>query len=70
MLKAEKLYKTLKTKELWEAPTPEEEKLLALEARFAYLKKRLTNKDQGKDDETANCFPQRSRVEKIMPKRK
>ena len=37
-------YKTMKTKEVWEAPSPEEEKLLALEARFQELKKKFANK--------------------------
>lgn len=44
MEKAANKYKILKTKELWEAPSAEEEKLLALEARFAELKKKFANK--------------------------
>ena len=52
MEKAANKYKILKTKELWEAPSPEEEKLLALEARFAELKKKFANKrKKGSDDE-------------------
>ena len=34
---------------IWEAPSQEEEKLLALEARFAELKKKLANKRKGLD---------------------
>ena len=40
-------FKTLKTKEIWEAPSPEEEKLMALEARFAELKKKFAEKRKG-----------------------
>ena len=38
---ADQKYRTLKSKEIWEAPSPEEEKLIALEARFSELKKKL-----------------------------
>ena len=44
MRKAANKFKTLKTKEIWEAPSPEEEKLLALEARFTKLNKKLAKK--------------------------
>ena len=50
MLKPEKRYKTFKTKELWEAPTPKEENLFALGDRFTELKKKLANKLQVKYD--------------------
>jgi hypothetical protein len=46
---AETKFKILKTKEVWEAPSAEEEQLLALETRFAELKKKLKRKnDDGK----------------------
>jgi hypothetical protein len=40
-------YKILKTKEIWEAPSEEEEKLMALQARFDDLKKKFSNKRKG-----------------------
>ena len=44
MLLASNKYRTMKTKNIWEAPLPEEEKMIALEACFAELKKRLAEK--------------------------
>jgi hypothetical protein len=44
MILAENKYKILKTKEIWEAPSAEKTKLVALEARFAELKKKLADK--------------------------
>ena len=38
MQRAMDKYKLLKTKELWEAPSPEEEKLIALEAKITKVK--------------------------------
>ena len=46
MEKAANKYKILKTKELWEAPSPQEEKLIAMEARLAELKKKFNKKKQ------------------------
>ena len=42
---------------MWEAPTPEEEKVLALESIFAEIKNKLTSKRQGKDDEKSKTNP-------------
>ena len=39
-----------KTNELWESPTPEEDKHFSLEDRFAELEKTLANKHEGKDN--------------------
>ena len=44
MVLAENKYKILKTKEIWEAPSEEEAKLIALEARFTELKKKMADK--------------------------
>jgi len=40
-------HKILKTKEIWEAPSEEEEKLMALQARFDEMKKKFSNKRKG-----------------------
>ena len=42
-------YKIMKTKNIWEAPSPQEEQLLSLEARFVELKKKFANKRKGLD---------------------
>ncbi len=39
-------YTTLKTKELWEAPTLEDVKMLVLEARIDSLNKKLATKNR------------------------
>ena len=40
-------YKILETKEIWEAPSEEEEKLMSLQARFDELKRKFLNKRKG-----------------------
>ena len=44
MEKASNKYNILKTKEIWEAPSAKEEKLIALEEQFYEQKKRVTSK--------------------------
>jgi hypothetical protein len=52
MEQADQKYRTLKDKEIWEAPSAEEEKLIALEARFAELKKKMSEKKSKTKKET------------------
>jgi hypothetical protein len=51
---ADQKYRTLKAKEIWEAPSSEEEKLIALESRVDELKKKLNRykKQDGSDTKT------------------
>lgn len=49
---ADQKFRTLKGKEIWEAPSPEEEKLIALEARLGELRKKFGQaKGKAKDSE-------------------
>jgi hypothetical protein len=69
MVMAETKYKILKTKEIWEAPSEEESKLIALEARFAELKKKYANKyGQSKEKKHADAPKKKVRKSKYAPK--
>lgn len=48
MLKAAKKYKTLKTKKLWEAPSAQDEKIIAMEATITDMKRKFKS-NQGND---------------------
>ena len=64
MQMASNKYKIMKTKNIWEAPSPEEEKLLALEARFQDLKKRFANKRKGNDSDGNSKDPKKPKSNK------
>ena len=61
-------YKVLKTKEMWEAPSEHEEKLMALEARMTELKKKFGIKDKGnKNQDKKDKKNKRKREHKEKP---
>ena len=69
MVMAETKYKILKTKDIWEAPSDEETKLIALEARFAELKKKLADKRNLTKEKKQEGGPKKkARKEKFAPK--
>ena len=48
---ADTKFKTLMEKETWDAPSPEEEKIIALQAKLDNLKKRIEQNKNGKQNE-------------------
>jgi hypothetical protein len=69
MVIAETKYKILKTKEIWEAPSEEETKLIALESRFTELKKRFADKRKKPKEKKQEGGPKKkARKEKFAPK--
>jgi hypothetical protein len=55
-------FKILKTKEVWEAPSEEEEKLIALEARFMELKKKFKRKGKGDPEDGKGGFDRNKKL--------
>jgi hypothetical protein len=59
-------FKQMKDKEIWEAPSPEEEKILALQARIDELKKKFTSRKRGNtDDSEGKRGPKRQHTKKF-----
>ena len=54
MEKASNHYKTLMTKKMWEAPTPEQEKLISPQARMNKFKKNFSKKYRGMENESGS----------------
>ena len=70
MEKAANKYKILKSKEIWETTSPEEEKLLALESRFVELKKKLSGNNRHMDDDEKQKPSKKGFRNKARSKRK
>ena len=69
---ADQKYRTLKAKEIWEAPSLEEEKLIALESRIEELKKKLAKHkkkpNESKDSKSSGSQPEGERKQKRKQK--